>query len=69
MTQTPSQAEVPCAVDLTVSEQSSETLPNEELFTTVIAPCNDAEPAENPSQKSRPKKSLDSPGLASAKRC
>ncbi|QNI85513.1 cyanobacterial RNA helicase [Synechococcus sp. PROS-7-1] len=47
MTQTPPQAAVPCAVDLTVSEHPPESLPNEELFTTVIAPCNDAEPAES----------------------
>ena len=54
MTQTPSQAEVPCAVDLTVSEQPMDSIPKEELFTTVIAPCSDAEPqgpaAEEPSE-------------------
>ena len=54
MTQTPSQAAMPCAVDLTVSEQPMDSIPKEELFTTVIAPCSDAEPqgpaAEEPSE-------------------
>ena len=52
MTQTPPQAAVPCAVDLTVSEHPPQSLPNEELFTTVIAPCNDAEPAESSDEES-----------------
>lgn len=43
MTQTHPQATVPCAVDLTVSELPSESLPNEEVFTTVIAPCSDSD--------------------------
>ena len=45
MTQTHPQAAVPCAVDLTVSELPPESLPNEEVFTTVIASCSDADSA------------------------